>query len=225
MNFVEELERVLPVDLPNRARVVEKAGQHLALIVAANEHLNLTRITSPREAAIKHVLDSVLPWRLFVGAKKVVDAGSGPGFPGVPLSLVLPDVRFVLAESVQKKARFLDAAVEEMGLDNVSVLPQRAEDVLRALKADTVTARAVAPISRAVGLFAPAVKSGTRALFYKGPDVETEIAEAANEIKKHRMFLRVVDRYDLPDGFGTRTVVEMTRYGRLEDRHDSSRSD
>ena len=225
MNFVEELERVLPADLPNRARVVEKAGQHLTLIVAANEHLNLTRITSPGEAAIKHVLDSVLPWRLFAGAKKVVDAGSGPGFPGVPLSLVLPEVRFVLAESVQKKARFLDSAIEEMGLENVSVLPQRAEDVLRALKADTVTARAVAPISRAVGLFAPAVKAGTRALFYKGPDAETEIAEAAIEIKKHRMYLRVVERYDLPDGLGTRTVVEMTRYGRLEDRNDSSRSD
>jgi len=225
MNFVEELERVLPADLPHRARVVEKAGQHLALIVVANEHLNLTRITSPREAAIKHVLDSVLPWRLFAGAKKVVDAGSGPGFPGVPLSLVLPEVRFVLAESVQKKARFLDAAVEEMGLENVSVLPQRAEDVLRALKADTVTARAVAPILRAVGLFAPAVRAGTRALFYKGPDAETEISDAAIEIKKHRMYLRVVERYDLPDGLGTRTVVEMTRYGRLEDRNDSSRSD
>lgn len=225
MNFVEELERVLPEELPNRARVVEKCGQHLALIVAANEHLNLTRITSPREAAIKHVLDSVLPWRLFAGATRVVDAGSGPGFPGVPLSLVLPEVRFILAESVQKKARFLDAAVEELGLENVSVLPQRAEDVLRALKADTVTARAVAPISRAVGLLAPAVKAGTRALFYKGPDAETEIAEAAIEIKRNRMFLRVVERYDLPDGLGTRTVVEMMRYGRLEDRNDSSRSD
>ncbi|MFN9083533.1 MAG: 16S rRNA (guanine(527)-N(7))-methyltransferase RsmG [Acidobacteriota bacterium] len=225
MSFVEELERALPADLPHRARVIEKAGQHLELIVVANEHLNLTRITSPREAAVKHVLDAVLPWRLFAGAKTVVDAGSGPGFPGVPLSLVLPEVRFVLAESVQKKARFLEAAVEQMELANVRVLPQRAEDVLRAIRADTVTARAVAPLSRAVGLFAPAVKAGTRALFYKGPDVETEIEQAATETRKNRMFLRVVDRYELPDGFGTRTVVEMTRYGRLEDRNDSARSD
>ena len=163
MNFVEELELVLPADLPNRARVIEKSGEHLALIVAANEHLNLTRITSPGDAAVKHVLDSVLPWRLFAGAKKVVDAGSGPGFPGVPLSLVLPDVRFVLAESVQKKARFLSAAVETLGLENVTVLPQRAEEVVKILKADTLTARAMAPLLRAVGLFAPAVKAGTRA--------------------------------------------------------------
>ena len=69
MNFVEELELVLPADLPNRARVIEKSGEHLTLIVAANEHLNLTRITSPRDAAVKHVLDSVLTWRLFAGAK------------------------------------------------------------------------------------------------------------------------------------------------------------
>ena len=214
MNFVEELELVLPADLPNRARVIEKSGEHLALIVAANEHLNLTRITSPRDAAVKHVLDSVLPWRLFAGAKKVVDAGSGPGFPGVPLSLVLPDVRFVLAESVQKKARFLSAAVDTLGLENVNVLPQRAEEVVKILKADMLMARAMAPLLRAVGLFAPAVKSGTRAFFYKGPDVEAEIVAAVEEVKRHRMHVQVVERYDLPEGFGTRTVVEMTRYAR-----------
>lgn len=225
MNFVAELALVLPADLPERERVVEMAGRHLELIVAANEHLNLTRITTPREAAIKHVLDCVLPWRLFAGAKRVVDAGSGAGFPGVPLSLVLPGTRFVLAESVQKKAKFLAGAVETLELPNVNVLPQRAEEVLRVLKADTVTARAVAPLSRAIGLFAPAVKAGTRALFYKGPDAETEIAEAAAEIKKYRMHLQVVARYDLPDGLGTRTVVEMTRYGRLGELNDGSRSD
>ena len=225
MQFADELEQVLPADLPHRARVLAHAARHLELIIAANEHLNLTRITSPREAAIKHVLDAVLPWRLFAGARRVVDAGSGPGFPGVPLALVLPEVRFLLAESVQKKARFLDAAVAELNLPNVTVLPQRAEEVLRTAKADVVTARAVAPLSRAVGLFAPAVKAGTRAFFYKGPDAETEIAEAAAETRKHRMFLRLVDRYELPDSFGVRTVVEMSRYGRLEDRNDSSRSD
>ena len=97
--FADELQQVLPADLPNRDAVIQKCALHLALIVEANEYLNLTRIVSPREAAIKHVLDSVLPWRLFLGARRVLDAGTGAGFPGIPLALVLPDIRFTLSES------------------------------------------------------------------------------------------------------------------------------
>src|SRR4051794_229471 len=94
--FADELNRVLPPDLPHRETVICAASKHLALIVEANRHLNLTRITTPREAAVKHVLDSVMPWRLFLGLRHVLDAGTGAGFPGIPLALVLPETRFTL---------------------------------------------------------------------------------------------------------------------------------
>ena len=84
MSFEQELEDVLPSDLPNREIVVSKAAKHLELIVEANQHFNLTRILNPREAAIKHVLDSVMPWRYFEGTRTVLDAGTGAGFPGIP---------------------------------------------------------------------------------------------------------------------------------------------
>jgi len=114
MEFAAELARVLPNDIPHRERLIEKASAHLSLILAANEHFNLTRIINAPEAAIKHVFDSVVPWRHFAGARRVLDAGTGAGFPGIPLSVVLPDVRFTLAESTQKKARFVDSAVESL---------------------------------------------------------------------------------------------------------------
>ncbi|HYA18302.1 MAG TPA: RsmG family class I SAM-dependent methyltransferase, partial [Bryobacteraceae bacterium] len=125
MSFADELARVLPAGLPHRAIVVEKAARHLELIEEANQYLNLTRITSPREGAIKHVLDSVMPWLLFADARHVMDAGTGAGFPGIPLALVLPEVRFTLAESIQKKARFVEAAVGALELANVTVSPVR----------------------------------------------------------------------------------------------------
>ena len=81
VEFTEELRQVLPPDLPNRDAVILKCAQHLDLIVEINRHLNLTRITSPREAAIKHVLDSVIPWRLFAEAT----TGS-PAFDGTSQS-------------------------------------------------------------------------------------------------------------------------------------------
>jgi 16S rRNA (guanine527-N7)-methyltransferase len=203
--FRAELDSVLPSDLPNRENVVIKAAQHLALIVEANQYLNLTRITTPREAAIKHVLDSVIPWRLFANAHTVLDAGTGPGFPGIPLSLVLPDTQFTLAESNQKKARFVETALAALELPNVAVSPRRAEE----LQAEVITARALAPISRAVGLFGAQLKKRSRIVLYKGPDIEEEIAEAAAEIRKQRVNVHVISKYELPDALGTRTIVEI----------------
>ena len=208
MNFAEELEDVLPEDVPHRDNLIAKAAEHLELITQVNDHLNLTRITTPTEAAIKHVLDSVLPWRLFTDATQIVDAGTGAGFPGIPLALALPGIQFILSESIQKKARFVQSVIEALALPNVKVTAQRAEEIPTA---GLITARAVAPLSRAIVLFAPALKKGARVLLYKGPDVATEIADASSEAKKRNVAIRIVDRYDLPGNLGTRTIVEMIR--------------
>lgn len=209
MEFEEELNRVLPEDLPNREIVITKSARHLALIVEANQYLNLTRIVSPSEAAIKHVLDSVLPWRLFTGTKHVLDAGTGAGFPGIPLALVLPDIRFTLAESIQKKARFVESALAVLELPNVTVVPRRAEELAREGRIDIVTARALAPVSRTLELFAAAFRKGTRALLYKGPDVDQEIAEASREAARLRVDIGIAMRFELPDGNGSRTMIEI----------------
>jgi 16S rRNA (guanine527-N7)-methyltransferase len=213
VSFADELRQLLPADLPKREECIAGAARHLELIVEANQHFNLTRIVDPREAAIKHVVDSVLPWRLFQGADDIADAGSGAGFPGIPLALVLPETRFTLLESTQKKARFLESVVRELELSNVEVRAERAEEWLNTHRVAIVTARAVAPLSRAAGLFAPAMRGGARILFYKGPDAATEISEASAETAKRQLRLRVIDRYELPDALGTRTIVEMKRTG------------
>ncbi|MDE3199206.1 MAG: 16S rRNA (guanine(527)-N(7))-methyltransferase RsmG [Acidobacteriota bacterium] len=204
MDFEQELSQVLPSDLPHRDAVVTKGARHLELIAAANAVMNLTRIVSPREAAIKHVLDSVLPWKMFLGARTVLDAGTGPGFPGIPLALVFPATRFTLADSTQKKARFVESVVRELELPNVTVSSQRVEDLVKSATFDIVTARAFAPIDRALQFLAPALKKGTRALLYKGPDIDQEIAEAG----KLRFPVRVAARYQLPDDMGSRSIVE-----------------
>src|SRR4051794_13533165 len=211
VTFADELRELLPADLPLRDEVAAKAARHLDLIVEANQQFNLTRIVSPREAAIKHVVDCVTPWRLFKNADRVADAGSGPGFPGIPLSLALPETQFTLLESTQKKARFLESVVRRLELSNVQVAAERAEDWLAKHRVAIVVSRAVAPLLRGVPLFAPALRGGARVLFYKGPDVTNEIAEAAPETNKRQLRLRVIERYGLPDDLGARTIVEMTR--------------
>lgn len=203
MQFDEELARVLPHDIPHRERLIAKSAQHLHLILAANEQFNLTRIVSPEQAAVKHVYDSVAPWRHFREARRVLDAGTGAGFPGVPLAVALPEVRFILTESTGKKARFVDSAVESLELTNVEVRAERAEEVATNRQPDIITCRAVAPLHRLVELFGETLKRGTRLLLYKGPDVDAELAE----ISKHPVCAEVVSRYELPDGMGGRTLL------------------
>ena len=206
VQFYEELARVLPEELPNRELLIAKAAKHLELIASANEYMNLTRITDPQEAAIKHIYDSVAPWRCFAGAHRVLDAGTGAGFPGIPLALVLPDVRFTLSESTGKKAHFVDSAVEALEISNVHVTAERAETVAASQQVDIITARAIAPIARVLDLFRGPLKRGVRLILYKGPDVEAELAEAS----KHRVQAEVLQRYELPGGLGTRSMVSIS---------------
>lgn len=206
MQFEDELARFLPPDIPNRDPLIRRAAQHLGLIAEVNEHMNLTRLVNPREAVIKHVYDSIAPWECFRGAKRVLDAGTGAGFPGVPLSLVMPEVQFTLSESIQKKARFVESVVESLDLRNVHVTHDRAEDVALDQQVDVITARAVAPISRLLDLFRKPLKRGARLVLYKGPDVEPELAEA----HKFPVSARVLCRYELPEKLGTRSLLEVT---------------
>ena len=208
--FEDELTRVLPLDLPHRPRLVELAARHLEAIRDANEYMNLTRITSPQEAAAKHVYDCVAPWRCFQSANKVLDAGTGAGFPGVPLSVVLPGVRFVFSESTGKKARFVAEATEELGLTNVEVLNERAEAIAQTRHFDVITARAVAPLPKLLDLFGRFLRNGTRLLLYKGPDVENELQEA----KDYDFAAEILQQYELPDGLGSRTLLEVRAQGR-----------
>ena len=210
MRFEEELESVLPADLPHRAAVIDLCARHLELILQTNSQFNLTRITNAREAAVKHVLDSVLPWKHFAQATAVLDAGTGAGFPGVPLALVLPEIHFTLTDSVGKKARFVESVVQALAIPNITVANARAEVVLRNGAPRTITGRALTPLENACTLFARSIRSGSNALFYKGPDAETEIDSALAAARKLRLRLRIVDRYDLPEGFGARTLVEVT---------------
>lgn len=187
---------MLPSDLPNRPRVMAGGARHLEMIAEINPHLNLTRITTPRDAAIKHVLDSVLPWRLFAGARRVMDAGTGAGFPGIPLALLFPEARFTLVESTGKKARFVESVIADLGLKNARVVSERAEELGKRESFDIVTARAFAPMPKALKLLAPTLRKGARALLYKGPDSDDGQYP-------------VVMRYELPEGLGSRVILEI----------------
>jgi 16S rRNA (guanine527-N7)-methyltransferase len=153
----------------------DQAEAYAALLLRANQRLNLTRVTDPGEVARLHILDAIaaLPLIDSFGATSAVDLGSGGGVPGIPLALARPDVRWLLVESVAKKAAVLAEFVEQLGLPNVSVAAERAEALGRSdahrERHDLVAARACAALPVLVELALPLLSIGGTLLAWKGP--------------------------------------------------------
>lgn len=154
---------------------------------AWNERLNLTTIVEWEDVQIQHFLDSlsaalVLPDAAQSSPYAMVDVGSGGGFPGVPLKILLSHARLTLVESVAKKAAFLRHLVQVLGLEGVEVLAMRAEeagrDPLHREAYDLALARAVAPLPVLVEYTLPMLHLGGRLIAHKGREAAEEVAAA-----------------------------------------------
>lgn len=175
------LSGLAAMDLPADAAGARALERFHEMLVAANARTNLTRVPADiSEAVDRNYLDSLAALPLLAGAKCCVDVGSGAGFPGVPLSAFLPDVRFVLMDSLNKRVEFLKAAIADMGL-NAEAVALRAEDAGRGElreRFDAAISRAVAPMNVLAELMLPLVRVGGRMLAHKGPSAEAELQEA-----------------------------------------------
>lgn len=166
----------------------ELLGQYLDLLLAANQRMNLTRITDRESAELHHVGDALTLLRyLPPGSLKVADVGSGGGVPGMPLAIARPDAQILLIESTRKKAAFLTDASQKLGLQNLRVCDQRAEDAGRSPKLresfDVVVARAVATLDWLAEWCLPLVKNGGRMLAMKGERAAAELPVAGHAIR------------------------------------------
>lgn len=134
----------------------------------------------------RHVLNSALVAPL-LRPGLVGDVGSGAGLPGLVLAIVRPDVRFVLIEPMERRILWLQEQVDALGLDNVSVLRARAEEVRLPEPLDQVTARAVSALSKLISLTAPLLRPGGELVLLKGINAEREIEAASKQIKRFRL--------------------------------------
>jgi 16S rRNA (guanine527-N7)-methyltransferase len=109
----------------------EACFEHISLMLDWNQRCNLTRITDHREIIEKHLLDSLIPARWLPQAGPAMDIGTGPGFPGIPLKILHPELNMLLLESNRKKASFLKVLLSRLPLEKVQVLESRWEDLVR----------------------------------------------------------------------------------------------
>ena len=151
--------------------IIDKFSLYEKLLLEWNEKFNLTAITKEDEILEKHFIDSIYPSKFVDFSKKgrLLDIGSGAGFPAIPLAILFPNIEFSLVESNGKKVSFLNEVRTSLKLNNVFILQSRVED-LKALRGefDFVTARAVTQLNILLELSIPLLKVKGHLLAYKG---------------------------------------------------------
>ena len=202
MNEAEDAARVLALtDETTQTRLSDL----LAYVLEANQTLNLTAVRDAETAWHKHIVDSLFGLRskLFEGEARVLDIGSGAGFPGLVLAAARPDLRVTLLDATRKKCDFLSRAIQHFSL-NAQVLCGRAEDFGRDEKLretfDVVTARAVGSLPEVCELALPFARVGGHLVLWRGQNAVAELTAARGALfKLGGASTRATISYELPN--------------------------
>lgn len=190
MSFVDELKAAMAeYGLNATESQIEAFNRYYELLIEWNEKINLTAITAPKEVAIKHIVDSLSCYKaeLFKDGTSLIDVGTGAGFPGLPLKIFCPSLKLTLLDSLNKRIKFLQLVVDELGLKKVEAVHARSEEAARNKKYrekfDLATARAVARLPIICEYCLPFVKPGGTFIALKGRQYEEETIEAQKAVK------------------------------------------
>lgn len=200
-------------------------AEYHRMLTEANKQMNLTRVPDdPDEAVDRNYLDSAAPLlgALPEGLKTLSDVGSGAGFPGIPLAILLPDVEIALIDALDKRVKFLQDVIKRLGL-NARAVHARAEDAGRKADLrgafDVVTSRAVASLNVLCELSSPLLKEGGRMIAYKGPTWEEELAQAQNALTKLNLRHLQTQNVEIPGRDWNHVLLLLEKCGPTPDQY------
>lgn len=204
-SYLEELRIML------HKEQIEQFYTYMNLLIEWNEKINLTAITDPEEIILKHFVDSLTIATHIEENSKVVDMGTGAGFPGIPLKILREDVEMVLADSLNKRINFLNEVIKELNLKNVTTVHTRAEEFGKNKqyreKFDVATSRAVANLSTLSEYLIPLVKQNGKVIFMKGSEVDEELKNAKNAIDILGGKIEKEEKFNLPNTDMKRNLI------------------
>ena len=164
-----------------------KFQKYMNLLIERNKNINLTAITDKDEIVLKHFVDSLTINKNIVDNSKIIDVGTGAGFPGIPLKIYNESLDITLLDSLNKRINFLNDVIEMLNLNNIRAVHSRAEDAAKnpdyRERFDIATSRAVANLSTLVEYLLPFVRVNGICICMKGPNVDEELSRAKKAIE------------------------------------------
>ena len=204
MNEFEKIRQMMS-DFKDKFDLYEK------LLLEWNEKFNLTTITDHEEIKAKHFYDSLTAEKFLEKGARVLDIGSGAGFPGIPLKIVRDDISLKLIDSVNKKVVFLNEVIKALGLKDAAAEHVRAEDMDKGQKYDVAVTRAVAELRTVIEYALPYLKTGGIMIAYKSEKAEEEILNAENALDVLGGKIRTVSDESVADYVRKLIVIEKIR--------------
>ena len=187
---------------------------HFQLLEKWNRRINLTGLTDAGAILTTHFIDSLTLADLPDANARVLDVGSGAGFPGLPLAVIRRDLTVVLSEAHARKREFQEQAIRLLALDRVSVIGRSSDHTAAPLLRETfhvVVSRALGGFDRILAAAVPFLRADGRVLAMKGPQALDELAEHAGMIERMGFVARVVREMVLPESGKTRLIVALER--------------
>lgn len=202
---------------------LEQFFEYMNLLIEWNEKMNLTAIIDPEEIILKHFIDSITILKDIKNESKVVDVGTGAGFPGIPLSIMNSTLKITLVDSLNKRLIFLKEVVDRLKLNNIEIIHSRAEELGQNKKYrekfDIATSRAVANLSTLSEYLIPLVKIGGNVISMKAGEAQDEIEEAKNAIKILGGKIEKIEEFDLPQSDIGRTIITIKKENKTLDKY------
>ena len=186
------------------------------LLIQWNKVMNLTTITELNEIIQKHFIDSLSIVKVLIPTnEKVLDVGTGAGFPGIPLKIVFPDLEIVLLDSLNKRLKFLEEVISRLKLNQISTLHGRAEDYVKDInyreQFDLCVSRAVAKLSSLSEYCLPYVKEGGYFISYKSGKVQEELEMSIKAFQILGAELKEVNEFMLPNTDIERSLIVLKK--------------
>lgn len=213
---IEKFEEILrtylkKIDIELSKKQIEQFYTYMNLLLEWNEKINLTAITEPEEVILKHFVDSLTISAYIKKGSKLVDMGTGAGFPGIPLKILRDDIEITLVDSLNKRINFLNEVIKELELREISTVHARAEEFGQNKKYrekfDIATSRAVANLSTLSEYLVPLVKIEGKIICMKGSEVKEEVENAKNAIKILGGKMEKEESFNLPNSDMKRNLV------------------
>lgn len=205
--------------------MLSKFEVYFDMLIEKNKVMNLTTITEEKEVIIKHFVDSVSLLKAYEidENEKVIDIGTGAGFPSIPLKILLPNVNFTLVDSLNKRIKFLDEVISALNLKKVTTIHSRVEDLANNTKHreqyDLCVARAVANFSVLSEFCSPFITVEGNLVALKGKAYEEELKNAKNALKITKLDLEDVTEILLPDTDITHYVVSLKKFSKISTKY------